>query len=190
MTGRRLKLAAALAAVLGVAAVVVAGVVLAGGGEEAPPAPSAAESEPEGDAVAAGPPAPKLAGTDPITGKRVSLADFRGKPVVINVWASWCPGCIAEAADLKRFAETHPEAVVLGIDFQDTISGAKAFYREWKWTHPSLFDPDGKLTAKLGLIGLPSTYFLNDEHRLVTSIVGESDFNGFEDGLEQAKRAS
>lgn len=190
MSGRRVKLAAAVAALLGVAAVVVSGVVLAGGGEETQPAPGAAESEPEGGTVAAGPPAPRLAGTDLITGKKVSLGDFRGKPVVINVWASWCPGCIAEAADLKRFAEAHPEAVVLGIDTQDTISGAKAFYREWNWTHPSIFDPNGELTAKLGLLGLPSTYFLNDEHRLVTSIVGEGDFNGFEDGLEQAKRAS
>ena len=64
-----------------------------------------------GDAVS-------FSGEDPIT----------GKPLVINVWGSWCPGCIAEAEDLRRFAEDHPEVQLIGIDLQDTESGAKEFY--------------------------------------------------------------
>ena len=130
--------------------------------------------------------APALAGTDPVTGADVSLSDFDGKPVVINIWASWCPGCNDEAADLAAFARRHPEAQVLGIDTQDVQGDAQSFYRRWRWSHPSIFDPDGTLAARLALQGLPTTIFLDAEHRIVTRIVGAGSLADFEDGLRQA----
>ena len=105
--------------------------------------------------------APSIRGRDPITGKQVSLAQFAGKPVVLNVWASWCTGCNQEAADLARFAASHPGAQVLGVDTQDTTGGARAFYRKWHWHHPSVADPSGSLSAQLAVTGLPTTYFLD-----------------------------
>lgn len=131
-------------------------------------------------------PTVSLSGTDPITGRRVSLDDYSGKPVVINVWGSWCPGCIAEAEDLRRFAADHPEAQLIGVDLQDTKSAAKEFYERWRWTHPSVFDPDGEISFSLGLQGTPSTFFLDREHRVVARIVGETNYAGFERGLEAA----
>lgn len=130
--------------------------------------------------------APPLAGTDPITGRRVTLAAYRGKPVVINVWASWCPGCNVEAADLREFAKAHPEAQLLGVDFDDSKGNARDFYRRWGWTHPSIYDPSGKLSAKLGLNGLPMTVFLNRRHEVVGRIYGATDRAGFEQGLRKA----
>ena len=130
--------------------------------------------------------APALRGEDPITGEEIELADFRGKPVVINIWASWCPGCNDEAADLREFAADHPEAVLLGLDFQDTFSGARAFYERWGWQHPSIFDSSGAQTAQLGLFGLPTTIFLDDQHRVAARVVGATDRAGFERGLELA----
>jgi thiol-disulfide isomerase/thioredoxin len=187
MRARRWKLVAVAATGASVAAVVATGIVLAGrdGGSEAA-TPAAASPRAAGDLRSA----PALGGVDPITGEDVSLADFRGKPVVVNVWASWCPGCNDEAADLRRFAAAHPEAVVLGIDFQDTKAGARDFYRRWGWTHPSIWDVSGTLTAALGLQGLPTTYFLTPEHRIAAQVVGASNFAGFEQGLEAAKRES
>jgi thiol-disulfide isomerase/thioredoxin len=175
---RRGWIGAAFAAAAIVAAV-VAGVIFARDSSDTAPAVGVESAE-----------AVSFSGTDPVTGKPVDLADFRGKPVVVNVWASWCPGCVAEAADLRRFAEAHPEAQVIGIDFQDTERGARAFYREWGWTWPSVFDPNGAIAAQLGLQGLPTTLFLDRQHRLVARITGESDFGGFEDGLEQALASS
>ena len=130
--------------------------------------------------------APEVSGEDPITGKDVALDDFRGKPVVINIWASWCPGCTEEAADLREFAADHPEAVLLGVDFQDTFSGAREFYARWGWKHPSIFDSSGSQTAQLGLFGLPTTLFLDTDHRIAARIVGATDRAGFERGLELA----
>ena len=149
-----------------------------------------------GDASAVGAPAepvavspedaPELSGEDPITGEEIDLADFRGKPVVINIWASWCPGCNEEAVDLREFAADHPEAVLLGVDFQDTFSGAREFYERWGWEHPSIFDSSGSQTAALGLFGLPTTLFLDEEHRIAARVVGATDRAGFERGLELA----
>lgn len=116
-----------------------------------------------------------FSGADPVTGEPVSLGDYFGKPVVINVWGSWCPGCSAEAEDLRRFADDHPDVQVLGIDLQDTKDAAKAFYERWRWTHPSVFDPDGEISFSLGLQGTPSTFFLDRKHRMVSRIVGETD---------------
>jgi thiol-disulfide isomerase/thioredoxin len=166
--------------------VVVVGVVLASGDGGSPgEAPAAASPRASEDLR----PVPDLRGVDPVTGKDVGLADFRGKPVVVNVWASWCPGCNEEAADLRRFAAAHPEAVLLGIDFQDTKAGAKDFYRRWGWSHPSIWDVAGTQTAALGLQGLPTTYFLTADHRIAAQ-VGATDFAGFKQGLEAAKRSS
>jgi thiol-disulfide isomerase/thioredoxin len=129
-------------------------------------------------------PAPEVSGEDPITGEDVALADFRGRPVVINIWASWCPGCIDEAADLREFAADHREVDLLGIDFQDTFGGARDFYERWGWKHPSIFDSSGSQTAQLGLFGLPTTLFLDAEHRIAARVVGATDRAGFERGLK------
>ncbi len=134
--------------------------------------------------------APSLGGRDPITGKQVSLTRFVRKPVVLNVWASWCTGCNQEAADLARFAASHTGAQVLGIDTQDTTGGARAFYRKWHWHHPSIADPSGALSARLAVTGLPTTYFLDRRHRIVARIVGAGNLAEFEQGLRLALRRS
>jgi thiol-disulfide isomerase/thioredoxin len=128
-----------------------------------------------------------LAGRNPITGKEVSLASFRGKPVVLNIWASWCTGCRAEARDLERFAKDHPEAQIVGLDTQDNSSAAKAFYSEFGWAHPSIEDTNGAIADKLGLQGLPTTLFLDARGRIVSRIVGASSYAGFTQGLQAAE---
>jgi thiol-disulfide isomerase/thioredoxin len=171
---RRIAIGVALAAVIGA---VVGGVFAARGNGPAKPV-----AHRSGNALA-------LSGTDPVTGKHVDLASFSGKPIVLNVWGSWCTECNAEAADLERFAQSHPNAQVVGVDTEDTSSGAKAFYRRWGWHHPSIADPQGALAAQLGVQGFPTTYFLNERHEIVTSIVGASNLAGFDQGLRLALRS-
>jgi thiol-disulfide isomerase/thioredoxin len=130
-----------------------------------------------------------LHGRDPITGREVSLVQFAGRPVVVNVWASWCTGCNQEAADLAHFAASHPGAL-LGVDTQDTTGGARAFYRKWRWHHPSISDPSGSLSAGLAVTGLPTTYFLDRRHRIAGKIVGAGNLAEFEQGLRLALRRS
>ena len=112
-------------------------------------------------AAPAASPAPRVTGIDPVTGRQVSLADYAGKPVVINIWASWCPPCHEEARDLARFARAHPEVQLLGIDILDTKEGARDFYRRYELPYPSVFDPQAEIALSFGLQGQPITYFLN-----------------------------
>ena len=171
-----LKVAFVAAVVLVVSAVAAAVALSRSGGSSSAAAPtSQSDSAPL-----------VLRGTDPVTGKHVSLASFAGKPVVLNMWASWCTGCIAEARALAVFERAHPEAQVIGLDVQDSKSGARAFYRRFGWRHPSIFDPNGALAARLGLQGLPTTIFLDRRHRIVGRILGETNLAGFTDGLRKA----
>jgi cytochrome c biogenesis protein CcmG/thiol:disulfide interchange protein DsbE len=90
---------------------------------------------------------------------RTILASLKGRPVVVNVWASWCGPCIREAPGLAQLARTYGGRVrFLGIDSQDlTIAAARRFIVKYGWTYPSLFDPDGALERALGYIGQPVT---------------------------------
>jgi thiol-disulfide isomerase/thioredoxin len=169
---RRLAISVIAAAV---AAVVIVGAILAR--DTGPAAP-----------VTSGNVSDKLSvsGTDIVTGKTVSLTTFEGKPVVLTIWASWCPGCNAEARTLARFARAHPEAAFFGVDFQDTSEDARSFYRRYGWRFPSVFDPDGRIADRLGFQGTPTTIFLDAAHHEIARIVGETDEAGLTNGLEQA----
>ncbi|TMJ93783.1 MAG: TlpA family protein disulfide reductase [Actinobacteria bacterium] len=141
--------------------------------------------------VAAGASLPMLEGADVITGNAVTLARFKDKPLVVNVWASWCVECAAEAAALRRFADEHRAGVgLLGIDVEDSRIDARRFYREVGWQHPSIFDPMERLAARLNLGQLPTTIFLDREHRVVRRIAGASTLAELERALRQAQGAS
>jgi thiol-disulfide isomerase/thioredoxin len=132
----------------------------------------------------------KLSGKSPITGQQVSLDQFAGRPVVLNVWGSWCTGCRAEAHDLARFVDSHPGVQVVGLDSEDSSGGARGFYREFGWHHPSIADPSGALAAKLRVQGFPTTFFLDRRHHIVTRIVGATDLAGFEQGARAIQSAA
>jgi thiol-disulfide isomerase/thioredoxin len=169
---RRLIIAAIVGAI---GALVVVGVLL---GRDTGPAP-AVSSKAGADRIA-------FEGPDLFSGDEISLARFDGKPVVVTIWASWCPGCNAEARTLARFAEAHPEAGFIGVDFSDGRDAAHDFYEKYDWQFPSVFDPEGRIAGELGFQGTPTTIFLDAEHREVARIVGETDAAGFAGGLEQA----
>jgi len=99
---------------------------------------------------------------------RRTLASFRGKPVVLNFWASWCTPCRQEAPLLekaqKRLA-AHGGTVV-GITFRDTTPDARAFVRRYGLTYPSLRDVDGKLAEDYGTRALPETFVIDRSGRV------------------------
>jgi cytochrome c biogenesis protein CcmG, thiol:disulfide interchange protein DsbE len=97
-----------------------------------------------------------------------SLADYRGKVVVLNMWASWCPPCRKEMPLLQR---THDEisergGVVLGIDTQDATDSALGFLGERRITFPSLRDRDREYGRSLGVSGYPETFLIDRQGRI------------------------
>jgi thiol-disulfide isomerase/thioredoxin len=177
---RRL-LVALIALLVGGGGIFLAGVLLADGDKAGP-------STRENGTVRVDPPAPRLAGTDPITGATVALARVKKKPVVIHVWSSWCNVCASEAPVVRRFVQKHRRrVVVLGLDLQDTPQAAKAFYARYGWTHRVISDPDGRWAARLGIQDLPTTIFLDRGHLMVARVEGPATLAELEDGLAQAQ---
>lgn len=131
--------------------------------------------------------APALAGVDPSTGKHVSLAQWKGKPLLVNLWGSWCPPCRAEARELTRFLGRHP-GTVLGIDVEDSTAGARAFARTYGVRFPSIFDPKDRLAHLLRAVGTPTTYFLDRRHRIVAILYGAGTLDVFERGFALARK--
>ena len=129
-------------------------------------------------------PAPALAGADPVHGGTFALASTIGRPTVVLVWASWCPECNAEAPTVTALAKAHPEVAFVGVDLRDDGAGAKAYYKRHGWTFPSIDDPDGSLTAALGVPGQPSAIFLDARGRIVGRLVGRSGAEAFEAGIK------
>jgi len=179
---RRTRLIAVSAAAVAAAGVVAAGIVLAGGDGGHEPVPVATG---RGDAsTVEGADVVVASGTDPVSGAPVSLADYEGKPVVLNFWASWCPPCREELPALDELARKHPEVAVVGVNYQDPPSGARRLQQELGWTFPSIGDAGGELGSRMGLQGMPTTYFLDADHRVVGVLVGGADLAGFEKGVE------
>jgi len=128
------------------------------------PAPVSVNSAP---APVAGAPAPDFA-LKTLDGSEVSLSQFRGQPVLINFWASWCPPCRLEMPDLVRAYEAHKAEgfVVLGVNltFQDSLPDVQAFVDEFQMTFPVLLDEQGDVTENLyRLRGLPLSVFVNPD---------------------------
>lgn len=93
---------------------------------------------------------PKIEGKT-LEGKKLSLDDYKGKVVVLNVWGSWCPPCRAEAPNFVKVAkDTEDEGVqFVGINTRDNDKGpALAFEKDYKVPYPSLHDPMGKLMLR------------------------------------------
>jgi len=97
-----------------------------------------------------------------------SLADHRGKVVVLNVWASWCEPCKTEMPLLQRTHEriAADGGLVLGIDMQDSTDRALAFLRENDIDFPSLRDRDREYVREFGVSGYPETFLIDRKGRI------------------------
>jgi thiol-disulfide isomerase/thioredoxin len=90
------------------------------------------------------------------------LAQLHGKPVVVNIWASWCGPCVREAPDLGVVASRYQGKVqFVGVDLEDQRGAAREFIARFGWTYPSVFDPTGAIRDAFGLIGAPHTLFFD-----------------------------
>ena len=105
---------------------------------------------------------------------RLSLADLRGVPVVLNLWASWCSPCREEAGRLEQgWQQLGSRGVLfLGLDIQDVREDGLAFARRHGATYPSVREPGREVANSYGATGIPETYFIDRRGRVVAHVIG------------------
>jgi cytochrome c biogenesis protein CcmG, thiol:disulfide interchange protein DsbE len=121
-------------------------------------------------------------------GTAVSQESLRGRPLVINFWASWCVPCVQEHPALLQAARQYGrEVTFLGILYEDTEADAQAFLAEHGVAFPSLVDPGGRTAIAYGLGGVPETYFIDAQGRVVSKYVGPLDPGTLSARLEELR---
>ena len=107
-------------------------------------------------------------------GKPVHLADYRGKVVVVNFWASWCVPCRDEQPELEALWKRYQDrgVVFLGIDIQDDEHDGLAFIRQFGVSYPNAPDPSGSVSINYGVVGVPETYVVNRQGTIAQKVVG------------------
>lgn len=106
---------------------------------------------------------------------RVSSGRFRGHPMVINFWASWCAPCRAEFALLRDARDRHADQglVIVGVLFQDSRERGRDFLRETGATWPNGVDGEARTALAYGVRGLPQTVFVGADGRVTGVVFGE-----------------
>ena len=109
-----------------------------------------------------------------LDGKEVSLAEYKGKKIYVKFWASWCPICLAGLADINQLADMPPkDAVVLtviapGVNREKNLNDFKEWFSGLDYkTLPVLVDNDGQFLKKLGIVGYPSSAFIDANGKVV-----------------------
>lgn len=116
--------------------------------------------------------APELP-SEVLVGPRVGLASLRGDVAIVNFWASWCDPCKREAPEFARFGRRLPAGVrLVGVNWDDAKSAARAFIKRYHWRFPNLRDGSGDVGAGFGLSGLPATFVIDRQGRIVSTLRG------------------
>jgi cytochrome c biogenesis protein CcmG, thiol:disulfide interchange protein DsbE len=134
------------------------------------------------------PPAPEFT-LERLDGKgELSLDSLRGKPVVLNFWASWCGPCKDEAPLLEQASKRWAGKVAfVGIDVKDFRGDARDFLERYGVTYPNVYDGKGSTIGRYGVTGYPETYFIDAEGKVRYRIAGPvEDAEDVDDGIRRA----
>lgn len=114
-----------------------------------------------------------------VDGRTVSLSDYKGQVVMLNIWATWCPPCVRETPRLVRVYEDYKAQgfVILGLNttYQDKREAVATFVRDHKVSYPVLLDTDGSVGRSYGGRLLPTSYLIDRDGKIVVTKVGEVD---------------
>jgi len=144
--------------------------------------------DPTGETEAQGSEAPDFTVYD-LEGNAHKLSDFRGRPVLLNFWASWCGPCQMEMPDFQKFYESHGDKVNFVIvnltdGQQETVESASAFIAEKGYTFPVYYDTDIDAAVKYGVSAVPVSYFLDAEGNFVAWAQGALTADMLQQGMD------
>ena len=122
------------------------------------------------------------------TGQTVDLESLRGKPVIVNFWATWCGPCFEEHPTLVANARNLPNVQFVGIVFNDTDDKIMRFLAERGSAYPTLLDANGKTAIAYGVGGVPETFFINPAGKIVAKFEGPLSTETLQENLAKALR--
>jgi cytochrome c biogenesis protein CcmG/thiol:disulfide interchange protein DsbE len=141
------------------------------------------------DSPLIGKPAPSFALKAVGTGETVDLAKLRGKPTIINFWATWCGPCYQEHPTLVQNAKVLGNDVqFLGVVFNDTPDKIQAFLADRGSAYPTLLDESGKTAIAYGVGGVPETFFLDRGGKIVAKYAGPMSTEDIQTNLAKAMK--
>ena len=121
------------------------------------------------------------------SGQTMHLADLKGKPVVLNFWASWCAPCQEEMPTLQAGYDKYRAngVVFIGLAFNDTQANGQPFLEKYKITYLAGPDSDGKTSIAYGVTGVPETVFIGRDGRVVSKTPGGVSAEQLAAGVQQ-----
>jgi cytochrome c biogenesis protein CcmG/thiol:disulfide interchange protein DsbE len=108
----------------------------------------------------------------PSEGGRTALDAYGGEPLVVNVWASWCPKCRSVAGEYAKWVAANPDVTFVGLDILDEPDAAVGFLAEYGWDWPQIADPSQELAGSLGLAGHPAVAAVDADGNVVARQIG------------------
>ncbi|ESU33976.1 hypothetical protein G3A_03480 [Bacillus sp. 17376] len=107
-----------------------------------------------------------------LAGEEVSLNDYRGKKVMLNFWATWCPRCKEEMPAMEQFYKEHSKEVeILAVNL-DPQNNVKSFVKENELTFPILLDQVGTTQQTYAIISIPTTYIIDEQGLILKKHIG------------------
>jgi cytochrome c biogenesis protein CcmG, thiol:disulfide interchange protein DsbE len=144
----------------------------------------AAVDRPGQQPSAGGDAAPAFSTTD-LSGRKVDLAQFKGRPLLINFWASWCTACRQEMPMIQKAARAHPGLAVVLVDERDSTGSARQFLSQLGIDMPVATDPDGTIGGSYRVSGLPTSVFVRPDGAVSSRYPGAMDQRTLEQHLAQ-----
>jgi peroxiredoxin len=113
-----------------------------------------------------------------VNGKSFSLGDYRGKVVLLNFWATWCPSCKFEMPSMETLHKAlgNKGLVVLTVNVRENADEVKAFSQEHRLRFPALLDEDGDVFERFNVWSLPTTFIIGKKGEILGKVIGYRDW--------------
>ena len=109
---------------------------------------------------------------DTLDGERVQLSKLKGRPVVLNVWSTWCRPCVSEHPLLQAAARQNPDIAFLGVLYGDDPDLARDYLKRAGSAYPIVVDDSQRIVVDYGVAGVPETFFIDADGTIIEKVSG------------------